>query len=128
MNSRSLLICSLIPILLGCEDRLQDQRSLTLEIGEIQSIQIPTVDREQTLKVVASSPGAPIDVHVYLQEHEEDIERSITFGKQPDNVLAQSDAAEQVELEATVPANKEAVVRFYTTEHKRANIEVTISN
>ena len=128
MKTRLLLAGLLITILLGCEARLQDQRTLTLEIGEIQAIPISTVDHEQTLKVIASSPDAPIDVHIYLQEHEQDIERSITLGKQPENVLAQTSAAEQIDLEAIIPANKEAVVRFYTTGRQRANVEVTISN
>jgi hypothetical protein len=128
MTTRLLLAGLLITILLGCEARLQDQRTITLEIGEIQTILISAVDHEQTIKVIASSPDVPINVHIYLQENEQDIERSITLGKQPKNVLAQSIAVEQVELEAIVPANKEAVVRFYTTERQRTNVEVTISN
>ena len=128
MKTRLLLAGLLISILLGCEARLQDQRTITLKIGEIQTILISAVDHEQTLKVIANSPDAPIDVHIYLQEHEQDIERSITLGKQPENVLAQSTAVEQTDLEAIVPANKEAVVRFYTTERQRANVEVTVSN
>ena len=115
-------------ILQGCEARLQDQRSLTLEGGEIQTILIDAVDHEQTLKVVASSPDASIDVHIYLQEHEEDIERSITLGKQAENILAQSTASKQIDLQAIVPANKEAAVRFYTVARERVNVEVTISN
>ena len=128
MKTRLLSAGLLITILQGCAARLQDQRTLTLEKGEIQTILIPAVDREQTLKVITSSPDAPIDVHIYLQEHEQDIERSITLGKQPENVLAQCTAAEQIDLEAIIPVNKEAVVRFYTTGRQRANVEVTISN
>ena len=128
MKTRLLSAGLLISILLGCEARLQDQRTIILETGEIQTILISAVDHEQTIKVIASSPDAPINVHIYLQENEQDIERSITLGKQPENVLAQSITVEQVELEAIVPANKEAVVRFYTTERQRANVEVTISN
>jgi hypothetical protein len=128
MKTRLLLAGLLITILLGCEARLQDQRTITLEIGEIQTILISAVDHEQTIKVIASSPDVPINVHIYLQENEQDIERSITLGKQPKNVLAQSIAVEHIDLEAIVPANKEAVVRFYTTERQRTNVEVTISN
>ena len=128
MKTRLLSAGLLISILLGCEARLQDQRIITLEIGEIQTILISAVDHEQTLKVIASSPDAPINVHIYLLENEQNIERSITLGKQPENVLAQSITVEQIDLEAIVPANKEAVVRFYTTERQRTNVEVTISN
>ena len=128
MKTRLLSAGLLISILLGCEARLQDQRTITLEIGEIQTILISAVDHEQTLKVIASSPDAIINVHIYLQENEQDIERSITLGKQPENVLAQSITVEQIDLEAIVPANKEAVVRFYSAERQRANVEVTISN
>jgi len=123
-----LLLGSLSLLLVGCGPQLRDQRDVTLEIGEILAIPIDPISREQTIKVTASSPGAPLNVHVYLQEHETAIERKITLGKPPENLLANQNEVEQISLEAVVPANKEAIVRLQSASRKTANVHLQITN
>jgi outer membrane lipopolysaccharide assembly protein LptE/RlpB len=128
MKSKLLLLVCMTTLLCGCGPRLSDQRDLTLEIGQIRAIPIDPISREQKIKVSASSPDAPIDVHVYLQENEAAIVRMITLGKPPENLLASQSEAEQVLLEATVPANKEAIVRLQPSGRKAAQVHLEITN
>ena len=86
-------------------------RKYRLEIGEIKTILLESASREQTITVKASSPGAPIDLHVYLPQYEEAIERKITLGKPPENLLASQVNAEVVFVWAVVPARQETVIR-----------------
>ena len=115
-------------LLVGCSPRLHDVREVNLEIGDIRTIAVPASNRQQTVRLVASSPGAPISVHVYLPEHEEAIERNITLGKPPENLLASGENSEQVTLQALVPANKEALVRLQPASRKAAKIQLTLKN
>lgn len=115
-------------LLAGCSPRLADERQVSLEVGEIKTIAVAAIGHPQTIHVSASSPGAPIHVHVYLPEHEEEIERMITFGKTPENVIASGSGAEQIRLDATIPASKEAIVRLAPAGRTAANVQLTITN
>ena len=120
-----------VPILLlsvGCAPRLHDVREVPLEIGEIRTIAVPAKSQPQTVHLTASSPGAPISVHVYLPEHEEATERSITLGTPIENLLASGENSEQITLQATVPANKEALVRLQPTTRQAAKVHLTLKN
>jgi len=128
MKITLLLPVCMATLLCGCGPRLSDQRDLTLEIGEIIAIPIDPISREQKIRVTASSPDAPIDVHVYLQENEEAIVRKITLGKPPENLLASQNDAEEIILEATVPAGKEVIVRLQPAGSKAAQVHLEITN
>lgn len=123
-----LFLSCITALLAGCGPVLSDQRDLTIAANEILAIPIDPISQQQTIKVTASSPGSPIDVHIFLQEHEAAIERKITLGKPPENLLASQNDAEQVSLEATVPANKEVIVRLQSASAKTANVHLEISN
>ena len=128
MKSTLMLLACLATLLSGCGPRLSDQRDLTLEISEIAAIPIDPINRAQTIRVTANSPDAPIDVHVYLQEHEEAIERKITLGKPPENLLTSQGDAQQIALEATVPANQTVIIRLQPSGPHSANVHLEISN
>jgi|GEM_PF-3525635 len=121
------LVCSAI-LLSGCRPQLADQRDLRLAVGEILAIPIDPVDHEQTIQVTASSPGAAIHVHIYLKENEEAIERKITLGKPPEDLLASKSEATEISLSATVPAGKEVVVRLQSANSKTAEVHLEITN
>lgn len=128
MKSTILLLCCLATLFCGCGPKLADQRDLTIEINEIVAIPIDPIDREQTIKITASSPDAPINVHVYLKENETEIERKITLGKPPENLLANQNNAEQISLEATVPAGKEVIVRLQASDRQAAQVHLEMTN
>jgi hypothetical protein len=56
------------------------------------------------------------------------VERKITLGKPPENVLAAAEDSEQIALDALVPANQEAIVRLQPAGRKAANVQLTIRN
>ena len=123
-----LFSCLLLLSCCGCGGpRVLDDRELSLDIGEIKTIVLDSSSGEQTLTVVATSPGAPIHLHVYLPEHEEAIERKITLGKPPENLLASQESAEEISVRAVVPAHKEMVVRLQPAGRIAAVVHLTIS-
>ena len=64
MQLRFALIC-VLTMFLGCDPpRLYDERSRTLEIGEIRTLAIDPQEMEQTIEVVASSADGPFHVHI----------------------------------------------------------------
>ena len=128
MKPRLAMACALAAILGGCDSSTVRTENFTvqLDVGEIYTLSYAPTSRDRALKVSASSPGAPVDVHIYLKEHEEEIERSITLGKQPENVLASRANAEEITLEATIPANKKPVVRFYPAGNRQATVQVRV--
>ena len=122
-----LIGCSTV-ILLGCGPRLSVHREMALEIGEIVVIPIEPTDREQTIKVLAGSLGVPLNVHIYLKEHEDAIVRMITLGKPPEDLLAYQLEAKQISLTAVVPANKVVIVRLQAAETLPTTVQVEITN
>ena len=128
MQLRFALIC-LLTMFFGCgPPRLYDERSLTLEIGEIRTLAIDPQEMEQTIEVVASSADGPFHVHIYHQEHEEQIERSLTFGKPAEHVIASQENTQETTLEAAIRPKKTAIIRFYPAARKQMTVNVTLSN
>ena len=124
-----LLLSMWLLLFCGCGGpKLSDDREVSLEIGEIKTILLDSVSREQTITVKASSPGAPIDLHVYLPQYEEAIERKITLGKPPENLLASQVNAEEVSVSAVVPARQETVIRLQPAGRTAATVHLKISN
>ncbi|MBI83193.1 MAG: hypothetical protein CMJ81_08360 [Planctomycetaceae bacterium] len=128
MQLRFALIC-VVTIVLGCvPPRLSDERSVTLEIGEIRTLAIDPLDVEQTIEVVASSADGPFDVHIYHQEHEAQIERSLTLGKPAKHVIASHENTQETRLEATIQPEKTAIIRFYPRARQQTTVNVSLSN
>ncbi|MEQ8210251.1 MAG: hypothetical protein RH917_10510 [Lacipirellulaceae bacterium] len=121
------LLVALLPFALGCGPSLSDKRTVTLEVGEIVAITVDAVGKERTIKVAATSTGGSIDLHVYLKADEQAIERMITLGKPPENLLGVEEAAEVIAFDVKVPADKEAVVRLQSASRETAEVSVEIT-
>ena len=112
----------------GCTAQLNDQRTLTLEVGEIRTIVLAPVEREQIIKIAARSPDCPISVYVYLSENDEEVDRKITLGKPSDLILSSQTESEEIALEANIPANKEAMVRVASASPDKATVHLVITS
>ena len=123
-----LVLFSTVTICIGCKPQLSIDREVKLEPDQIKTIIVSAVSMEQTIQVTANSSGGPISVHVYLPEHEEAIEEMIAHGNPLENVIAKVDSAEEVTLNALIPADKEAVVRFQPAGRHAADVQVKIRN
>ena len=128
MQIRSMLALGIILWCCGCGPSLLDEREVSLEFGDIESIVFGPFNKEQTVTVSASSPGAPISVYVFESDQTEFVDYAITYGKEPQKILAGVASTEDVTLTAVVPAGKEAVVRLQPTGRKPANVHLKISN
>ena len=128
MQIRSMLVLIIILWCCGCGPRLLDERDVSLELGDIQPIMFGPFNKEQTVTVSASSPGAPVSVYVFEIDQTELVDYAITYGREPQKILAGTASTEDVTLTAVVPADKEAVVRLQLTGRKPANVHLKISN
>lgn len=128
MKSKLLLLACVSLLLSSCGPTLSHQQDYSLAVGEFLEIPFDPITREQTIKIVAKSPGKLIKVHVYLSEDKAEVNRMITLGKPVENLLASQEEAEEVALEATVPANKEVVVRLQPAGPTSAQVHLEVTN
>jgi hypothetical protein len=116
-----LLICA------GCGPQSIYDQEVSLKAGDIQPIVFGPFSKEQTVTVAVSSPGSPVSVYVFDNEQTEFVDYAITFGKPPENVLAGEASTESATLTATVPADKEIVVRLQPTGQQEAKVQLKIT-
>ena len=128
MKATLLCFACLAILVIGCRPRLADRRDISIDVGEIVSIPIDAIGHEQTIKIKVYSPDKPINVHVFLKEDEEAIEEKITTDKPSENLLAHQIGAQQISLEALVPANKEVIVRLQAASPDSIKVHLEITN
>jgi len=128
MQIRSMLALGIILWCCGCGPGLLDEREVSLELDDIESIPFGPFNEEQTVTVTVSSPGAPVSVYVHDSDQQEHVDYAISYGKEPQDTWAGVASTEDVTLTAVVPAGKEAVVRLQPTGRKPANVHLKISN
>jgi hypothetical protein len=89
----------------GCQ-RLNDER--TVEFDEETAWKKLTFDPpryEQKVNVTVSSPGAPLTAWLVKTDDAQAVEDALGRGKAVQSALAHKEKAEDISLEATVPAN-----------------------
>ncbi len=128
MGLRFFCVTFLILTSLGCGPSLNDERTVSLSVGEIRTIEFGPFEKDTLVYVTTESPGKPISVYVHLMEHYEDIDRDITFGKSPEDVIVGKVSTESASLQALIPANQEAAVRLYPVGNYAASVELKIHN
>ncbi len=128
MKSQLVLLVLACVMLTGCGPTLSHKQDYSISVGEIVEIPFDPISNEQTIKVAAKSPGKPVNVHVYLAEHAEEVNRNITLGKPVERALASEEAAEDISLLATVPANKEVIVRIQPAGPTSAEVSLEVTN
>lgn len=128
MKFQLILLVCLSALLSGCGPSLSHKKDYSIEVGQFLEIPLDAISREQTIKVAAKSPGKPINVHVYLADDAEEVNRKITLGKPADKSLASQTDTEEIALEATVPAGKEVLVRLQPAGPTSAEVHLEITN
>lgn len=128
MKNKLLLLFGILMLTIGCGPTLSHTQDYSIAVGEFLEIPFDPVSGEQTIKVVAKSPGKPIKVHVYLAEDAETVNQKITFGKPADMALAKVEESEDVSLTAKVPAGKEVIVRLQPSGATSADVHLEVTN
>ena len=123
---RRLIPALMLVLLVGCSrTTLNMSRSIDADNAG-KTYDLEATAAEQTIKVVATAEGGPIDVFIYLTKNKAAVEREIMTTKLV-NVLAEKQNAESVELQAKIPAKEEAsvLVRSSTLKKTKASLKIT---
>ncbi len=132
MNPRSLPTCGLLVGLLlaaGCQ-RLNYEKEIKISPAETQFVTPDAPRYQQKVTVEVHSPGAPLSVYLVKSEGTENADKALkdlVDGKDPDKVLAHQDRAEDVRLEATVPAKTVYTVVLYNPGKTTATAKVKLT-
>ena len=113
-------------LLVGCSRTTLNKSSSFEAVKAGNAFYLEATAAEQTIKVVATAEGGPIDVFIYLTKNKAAVEREIMTTKLV-NVLADKQNAESVELQAKIPAKEEAsvLVRSSTLKKTKASLKIT---
>jgi hypothetical protein len=103
-----LLLIASAAFLCGCQ-RLNHERTIALEEGEIRSVEIDAPTRDQTVTVSVTA-GSPVDVFIVLERDEEATKEALSLQKAPNTQLAGKLKVQDATLEAAIPAKKRFAV------------------
>jgi hypothetical protein len=107
----------------GCQSRLNDQRTLKLDSGLDSIITLDAPRYDQTVAVTVSADVA-VDVYVFLEADREEAERQVAFGKKSPKFLADREKMQEGTLEAKVPAKQKALVLVRSTKSGTATVKI----
>ena len=127
MRTRVYLLFALSATLLfGCQ-RLNDERTINLSAGGIQVIEYSEPRYEQKLTIhVGSSPGAPVTVYLVRKDDSEAAQNQMDRNKAPAAPLGGKEMAEDIDLEAMVPA-KTAYTLLIRADKKSTEVRVKVT-
>jgi len=88
----------------GCQ-KLDSERSIHLDAGEVQIIRIGPPRSDQKVTVVVDSPRSSINVYLVLEQDQEEAKQALLLDRKlPQLPLAGKEKTNSATLEATVPA------------------------
>lgn len=125
MHRFGVLCVCIILIAAGCQSRLKIEKTITLEVGQISTIEIDPPRYDQTI-AIAVSADVPVDVFVYLTKNQEAAERDINLAKKSDLILGSAEKVERGSVEARVPAKEKSTVMIRSGT-KGGSVKVTIA-
>lgn len=124
--TRFLAIASACLVIVGCEAKLSDQRTITLpEPGEIEYLIVDKVDHQREIKASATANN-PIDLFIYLDEDRDEAERFITLSKLSDIVLDRAEGTPTPNVAATIPPGKDAMIMIRSNK-PNTDVELSLS-
>jgi hypothetical protein len=124
-SRRSWALLAGMLLLAGCQ-RLNEERTLHVTVGAVHQIDISPPRFEQKVTARISSPGAPVSAYLVRQADSEAAKNRMMENKAPATPLAGKDKAEDITLEATVPA-KTGFVLLLRADQKDADVAVKVT-
>jgi hypothetical protein len=112
MRTRVCLVCALLAATLlpaGCQP-LKYDKTLTVESGQLQFLEFDPPRYDQKVTVQVTAKGAPVSAYVVRTDDRSAAEEALLSGQAPKSALAGKDKADDMTLEATVPAKTGFVV------------------
>ena len=117
-----LLLAAMPPLLTGCQ-RLNDERTVSVSLGVVNSIEYDPPRYEQKLTIDIHSPGSPVTVYLVRKENMEAAQTRMEQNKALEGPLAGKEKTEEATLEATVPA-KTGFVLLIRADKKKAEVHI----
>jgi hypothetical protein len=113
----------------GCNRvKLNDERTVEVGIGTNASIVLDPVKKDQKINVEISSPGAAVNVFIFLEKDAAAVDDAIEVQKPSDKILASKENTEDATVEANIPGGNAAVILFTCASGKRATVKVKTTN
>lgn len=119
----------LLLALAGCQRPVSEDKSLTLQPGDIvQPAIVPAPRGEQKVRVEVTA-SEPIDVDVALEEQKEPIMSALRTDKRPDaaKTLKSQPQTKSATLDVTIPAGKEYTV-ILSGARKKSDVRVKVNS
>lgn len=105
-------ICGLglaLLVVIGCGQRLNVEKTIKLDVGDVNEISVDAPSGEQKVSVEVSSSASEINVYVVLEENLAHVKANVQ-SPDPAKVLAGKAKIKEETLEATIPAGKKYAV------------------
>jgi hypothetical protein len=128
MKTRSCLSWALLAalfLLAGCQ-RLDLEKTLHVAVGEVHRVYIDPPRSDQKVTARINSPGAPVSAYLVLESDSEAAQKKMMDHQAPAAPLAGKDKAEDITLEATVPAKK-GYALLLRADAKDADVKVKVT-
>ncbi len=116
----------LLLLMVGCRNKLNVEKTYTLNVGSIETIEILAIKSAQTVNVTAKSDGGKFKIYLFLAKDRKTIE--LNPDKAGANLLDHKKDVTEATLSGTVPADEEAVVMLYAADTKKVEVKVKIFN
>jgi hypothetical protein len=110
----------------GCrQQRLNVERTVTLEGGlGWKTLEFDPPRSEQKLTVTVTSPGVPVNAYLVKAADAPALQTALERGQAPTSTLAQKEKAEDIMLEATVPAKTGFTLVLQSNKKTDAKVKV----
>src|SRR5205085_337614 len=96
--------------LAGCQKPLNDERTIEVKSGDIQTVLYDVQKQGKTVHVAVRSPAAAVDAYLVLEKDRDGVVKQLEASGQPPAALAQALKVTEATLEGRVPAGSAFVV------------------
>ncbi len=128
MNHRFLSMVVALGMLTGCMARFYDHREFVLDVGEISTFVVDGISRKRVLRVMGAATGGKVDVYVFLEENQAEVERLLTLGKGARLMITGVEKTNELGLVAPIPADKTAIVLVRNMSSQPAEVDLKMSD
>jgi len=118
----------LIVVLAGCRSRVVRDERMNLEPGQPKKVTIDPNSKGLTVTVSATATTGQIDVYLFLEKDQADVEKEIGRKKVSPKVLDHKLNATQADLKADIPPNERSVVYVVAAEGQKAEVKLKVTN
>jgi hypothetical protein len=115
----------LLVLIVGCT-KLNEDLTVKLEPGVTEYRSIDPIAREQKVNVSAKSDGGQFDIYFFLAKDKAEVEKDPA--KAGAKLLGSKTKVTEATFSGTVPANEQATVSLVSTDGKKAEVKLKLTN